>query len=154
MRGAAPKACSAPHGLAARILAPGAPASCLFCCHCPSSNVSANRGADDRADRKFFYLHTDRRSRLSRRLRAYRTKRGMVEAVGVEPTSETTANRERSCFSQCSICLVPRALNGQRNAKHQPDRCHPWRSSRAPWTIPLCDVRSQPVGEARLKTAT
>ena len=24
----------------------------------------------------------------------------MVEAVGVEPTSETTFNRERSCFSQ------------------------------------------------------
>ena len=30
----------------------------------------------------------------------------MVEAVGVEPTSETTDNREHSCFSRVHLCLV------------------------------------------------
>ncbi len=30
----------------------------------------------------------------------------MVEAVGVEPTSETTDNRELSCFSRVHLCLV------------------------------------------------
>jgi len=30
----------------------------------------------------------------------------MVEAVGVEPTSEKTSNRELSCFSQVHLCLV------------------------------------------------
>ena len=30
----------------------------------------------------------------------------MVEAVGVEPTSETTVNRERSCFFQVRFFLV------------------------------------------------
>jgi len=30
----------------------------------------------------------------------------MVEAVGVEPTSETTNNRELSCFFHVHFCLV------------------------------------------------
>jgi hypothetical protein len=30
----------------------------------------------------------------------------VVEAVGVEPTSETTVNREHSCFSNVHLCLV------------------------------------------------
>jgi hypothetical protein len=30
----------------------------------------------------------------------------LVEAAGVEPTSETTFNREHSCFSQVHLCLV------------------------------------------------
>jgi len=31
----------------------------------------------------------------------------MVEAVGVEPTSETTDSRERSCFSQVQFVSYP-----------------------------------------------
>ncbi len=72
----------------------------------------------------------------------------MVEAVGVEPTSETTFNRELSCFSQVHLCLAAGAWNGRRRANGQPDRSHPSRAGGAVRTSLLCDDRYPPVGEA------
>jgi archaeosine-15-forming tRNA-guanine transglycosylase len=37
----------------------------------------------------------------------------MVEAVGVEPTSETTFNRERSCFSRFILSRRPTLRTGE-----------------------------------------
>jgi hypothetical protein len=37
----------------------------------------------------------------------------MVEAVGVEPTSETTFNRERSCFSRFIFVSSPELRTGE-----------------------------------------
>ncbi len=37
----------------------------------------------------------------------------MVEAVGVEPASETTFNRERSCFSHVHLVSSPALRTGK-----------------------------------------
>ena len=73
----------------------------------------------------------------------------MVEAAGVEPASEKTSNRERSCFFQVLFCLVNGAKNGRRYAVDQSDRSRPTRSDGAGKTSLLCDDRYGPVGEAR-----
>ena len=72
----------------------------------------------------------------------------LVEAVGVEPTSETTFNRERSCFSHVHICLVIDARNGRRRGDDQSDRSRRFRSDGAVPASLLCDDRTPPVGEA------
>jgi hypothetical protein len=72
----------------------------------------------------------------------------MVEAVGVEPTSEKTFDKERSCFSHVLFCLVAGTKNGQRCPGHQSDRSHHCRPDGTALTSLLCDDWYPPIGEA------
>src|ERR1700744_6512692 len=64
----------------------------------------------------------------------------MVEAAGVEPASETTSNRELSCFFQVLFCLVNGAKNGRRYAVDQSDRSHSLRPDGTRRASLLCDA--------------
>ena len=64
----------------------------------------------------------------------------LVEAAGVEPASEKTSNRERSCFFQVLFCLVNGAKNGRRYAADQSDRSHSLRPDGTRRASLLCDA--------------
>ena len=72
----------------------------------------------------------------------------MVEAVGVEPTSEKTSNRERSCFFQF-IFVSSSPLRTDKDAATTSliDLVFR-RADGAGKTSLLCDDRYRPVGEA------
>ena len=71
-----------------------------------------------------------------------------MEAVGVEPTSETTVNREPSCFSRFIFVSSSTLGMGEDAATTSLIDLVFARSGGAGKTSLLCDDRYKPVGEA------
>ena len=72
----------------------------------------------------------------------------MVEAVGVEPTSEKTSNRELSCFFRIIFVSSPALRTDEDAATTSLIDLVFRRSDGAGKTSLLCDDRYRPVGEA------